>query len=152
MGPPKVQFGRSRRKSKETGRKRKQKRIEKQERRQNKAHDNKDKIEMQKILEKTWDDFEKRLNIEQKSHQNRMFGKTSDMEGSGGLMQRRYGFQEGSGNTGYHSEKIPISIELDDDDFVEEPLANTPAPIFTETHSDTITSNDPIFEKHTIKV
>lgn len=149
MGPPKVQFGHSRRKSKEAGRKREQRRIEKEKRRQNKANEDNEKKEMQRILEKTWDDFEKRLNIQQNSHQNRMFGKTRDTEGSGGSVQRHYGFQEGSGNTGYHSnyQNTPMSIDLGfDDDIVEEPAANTPAPIITETHSETITSNDPIFK------
>ena len=147
MGPPKVQFGHYRRKSKETGKKREQRRIEKQKRRLKKANDNKEKKEMQHILEKTWEDFEKRLKIQQNSHQNRMLGKTSEMEGSGGTVQRRYGFQEGSGNTGYQSENTPISIDLEfDEDFVEEPAVNTPASIITETHSDTITSNYPVFQ------
>ena len=58
MGPPKVQFGRSKRKPKEHGRKRKLRRLEKQERREKKLNENEEKRVMQEMLEKTWEEFE----------------------------------------------------------------------------------------------
>ena len=145
MGPPKVQFGRSRRKPKQVGRKRKQKMLEKQERRQKKANEDKEKRDMQQILEKTWEEFEKSLSIVDNNHESRMFGDKNEMEGSGGSMQRAFGFQEGSGNTGFSSEPL-LSVNFPDNEFgiegiVKDPPSNTPAPIImestqnTETHS-----------------
>ncbi|CAG5094386.1 Oidioi.mRNA.OKI2018_I69.XSR.g13509.t2.cds [Oikopleura dioica] len=92
---------------------------------------------MQEMLEKTWEEFEKSLNIqEKKNHQSRMFGNDlKEMEGSGGSIQRSFGFQEGSGNTGFSAEPI-ITVDFEDnedfggvDEVVEEPPTNTPIPI-----------------------